>query len=145
MSTSISTLGQALSQINRFNQQQTLLSDLQTQLATGKKTQSFSGLGTDVILSLRSRSDIRAIDTYLSNISVADNRIDRMTTAIEEFQTQARNMAALMSGQQQEGEIDLDVINDMATNLLPFIRQISKITKIFYTNNSKFVVMKEIY
>ena len=124
MTTTISTLGQALSQISRFNQQQSLLSDLQTQLATGKKTQNFSGLGTDVILSLRSRSDIRAIDTYMSNISVADSRIENMLNAIEEFQSQARNMASLMSGQQQEGEIDMEVIHDMATNMIPFMEDL---------------------
>ncbi len=124
MTTTISTLGQALSQISRFSQQQSTLADLQTQLATGKKTQEFSGLGSDALLSIRSRADVRSIDTYLSNISIADSRIELMINSIEEFQEQARNMATLMAGQQQEGEIDLDTVNDMASNLLPFMEDI---------------------
>ena len=55
--TLVSTLGQALDQIERIKQQQSLLGTLQLQVATGKKSQTFEGLGSDTILSERSRAE----------------------------------------------------------------------------------------
>ena len=47
--TGVSTLGQALARINLLNTQNELLNNLSTQLATGKKTQSFTGLDLSLI------------------------------------------------------------------------------------------------
>lgn len=66
--TGISSLAQALGQIDRIQSQQTLLDELSTQLATGKKTQKFSGLNTEILADQRARTDLSALETYVDNI-----------------------------------------------------------------------------
>ncbi len=101
--TGISTLGQALRQIENIKTQQSKFSDLSTQLATGKKTQSFSGLGTDTLSSIRSRAGISSIDTYMNNITKADTRIKTILLSIEEFQKQGGNLSNGFVGFIQDG------------------------------------------
>ncbi len=108
--TGVSTLGQALAQIDRLNKQQVTFADLSTQLATGKKTQKFSGLQTAVLTQQRSRASFTSLDTYINNITNADRRMKLTLAAIEEFKAQAENFAAALVGfsQQsthQEGDI----------------------------------------
>ncbi len=106
----ISTLGQALNQIDLFSRQQNILGSLTTQLASGKKTNKFSGLQTDVLTLQRSRASIRTLDTYLNNITNANRRLDLTLNAINEFKAQAENFADFLvnfsqASAQQEGEI----------------------------------------
>jgi flagellar hook-associated protein 3 FlgL len=124
MATSISTLGQSLSQTSLLKKQQITLYDLQNQLSTGKKTQKFSGLGSDVIVSKRARAEAKALETYTNNIKIGERRIERMTIAIEEFKKQAGNVANIVAGELQEGEISLETINDLTTNILPFLENL---------------------
>lgn len=91
--TGVSTLGQALRQIENISSQQTLFSQLSTQMATGKKTQAYSGLGTDALTSLRSRTQLSSIEIFNTNITRGDTRIDLMLTSIEEFQAQSRQFS----------------------------------------------------
>ncbi|PCJ99017.1 MAG: hypothetical protein COA45_06115 [Zetaproteobacteria bacterium] len=101
--TGVSTLGQALRQIEHLNSQQVLFSDLSSQLATGKKTQFYSGLGTDALTSIRSRTEISSIDVYIGNITRADTTISLTLTSMEEFQEQSRKFAATLTGLVQQG------------------------------------------
>ena len=94
----ISTLGQALSIIDRIKDQQTLFSDLTTQLGTGKKTQTYSGLGSDVLITKRARADIRAIENYESNITKANTRLELTTGTISAFKQQSNDFYDLMAG-----------------------------------------------
>ena len=55
--TGVSTLGQALSQLERIKVQQEGFDSLSRQLSSGKKTNKFSGLGKDVLVSKRYRAD----------------------------------------------------------------------------------------
>ena len=110
MTIGVSTLGQALAQIERFKDQQVLLDMLGTQLSTGKKTQKFSGLSQDVLTSQRARADIKSLDNYVNNIDNAERRIGLMLHSIEEFKAQAENFSGLLVGfsqqsKHQEGEI----------------------------------------
>ncbi len=147
----ISTLGQALSQIERINSQQRLFDDLATQLTTGKKTQSFSGLGNDVLLSQRARADFTSLDNYIRNIDRTDTRINLTVNAINEFKAQAENFLEALVGlpresNLQEGEVvyyddpltpeieniqvgttstepstELKIVQDLADNLFDFM------------------------
>jgi len=100
--TGISTLAQALGQIDRIQSQQTLLDNLSTQLATGKKTQKFSGLGTNILATQRARTDLSSLETYVDNIKNAERRTKLTLTAIEEFQQQAENFSNALVGLSQE-------------------------------------------
>lgn len=102
--TGISTLGQALDQIERIKEQQSLFSTLSTQLTTGKKTQTFTGLATEVMLSKRARAEFNSFDQYVKNITNSDRRIKLMLSAIEEFKAQAENFADVLVNFSQESE-----------------------------------------
>ncbi len=91
--TGISTLGQAMGRIKLLNNQNTLLNSLTTQLASGKKTQSFEGLKGDLLISKRARADFKSLEVYTNNITIADRRIKQMLLSIDEFKAQAENFA----------------------------------------------------
>ena len=80
--TSVSTLGQSIDTIERIKVTQLQLATLQQQIATGKKTQTFAGLGTDIIASKRARSNFTKLDNYINNIDVADRRLKMMVEAV---------------------------------------------------------------
>ncbi len=149
--TGVSTLGQALTRIGFINDQNQLLNSLTTQLATGKKTQSFTGLNNDILTSKRARADFKTLDVYIDNIKGGERRIQQMLGAIEEFQQQAENFSnALLQFSQQsvhqegdvivyddplttaiettqvghtsaEPDIDLETLQDLAANLFAFM------------------------
>ncbi len=101
--TGVSTLAQALSQITRINKQQVQMDSLSTQLATGKITQKYTGLKTQVMTSERSRAAFGSLEVYKENITNASRRIELMRGAVKEFQDQARNILNVMTGLLQEG------------------------------------------
>ena len=100
--TGISTLGQALDQIERIKQQQGLFDDLSTQITSGRKTQRFSGLKNDVVISQRARADFKSLESYINNATIANRRIELMSTAIEEFKKQAKNFQNILATFSQE-------------------------------------------
>ncbi|MFK7838993.1 MAG: flagellin [Bdellovibrionales bacterium] len=100
--TGVSTLAQALGQIERIQDQQTLLNTLSNQLATGKKTQKFSGLDTNVLATQRARTDLSALQSYIDNITNAERRTKLTLSAIEQFQTQAEDFSSALVGLIQE-------------------------------------------
>jgi flagellar hook-associated protein 3 FlgL len=107
--TGVSTLGQALRQIENISSQQILFSQLSTQMATGKKTQSYAGLNTDALTSLRSRTQLSNIEIFKNNMTRADTRIGLMLTSVEEFQAQSREFSKtqttmVIQGPHQQGE-----------------------------------------
>lgn len=100
--TGVSTYGQGLYQTTRIKEQQALFSSLNAQLTTGKKTQKFSGLGSDVLISKRSRSDLNTLDTYISNIRYAHLRINQTLQAVNTFRDQAQKFLDELDGVSQE-------------------------------------------
>lgn len=118
----ISTLGQSLDQIARLKAQQQRLGELQVQIASGKKTQTLSGLGNDIIRTVRSRSGINSLEIYSSNITNADRRIQMMLTSVAEIKAQAQNISSGLSSAIQEGDYpDLESMKSMAENVYNFV------------------------
>ena len=119
--TFISTLGQSQDQIIRLKNLQLQLGTLQTQVATGKKTQSFKGLGTDVMISKRARADFQKLDIYVQNIDRASIRIKQMLAGIEGIQQQVNTAIDSVVNQTQDGDVELDFIRTLAENSFDFI------------------------
>lgn len=119
--TGISTLGQTLDQIERLKTLQLQLADFQTQLTTGKKTRTFSGLGTSIITSEKARADFTALNTYSNNITIADRRIKQMTAAVEKVREQAGSVLNALEIQTQKGEYDIETVSDFAGKTFDFI------------------------
>lgn len=122
--TFVSTLGQAIDQIERLKVTQLQLSTLQTQVATGKKTQLFKGLGTDVIASERAREGLAKYGAYNNNIDIADRRIKMMTSSLTEIQNQAKDVLNAIEIQTQQGEYEIGSVSDLARNAAKFIRDL---------------------
>ncbi|MBN8520457.1 MAG: hypothetical protein J0L77_00980 [Alphaproteobacteria bacterium] len=118
----VSTLGAALDQISRLKVQQGQVDLLTMQIATGKKTQSFEGLGVEVLLSKRARADVGALDTYINNIKNTDRRIKLMMNGIEDIQEQARTILNSFVTAVQEGDFpDFQTMKDLTGNVSKFI------------------------
>lgn len=124
MSNNISTIGQTLDNNARLKSIQAQLYDLQTQLSSGKKSQSFVGLGAQAIGSLRNRAELTHIDVYQSNITIGITRSKQMLDSISEFKAQAKNISSAMSNQLQQGDIDLNQIKTFATDGLKYLREL---------------------
>lgn len=120
--TGISNLAKALDQISRLNSQHITLDTLSTQIATGKKTHQFSGLGTDILRSQRTRADINALDQYSTNITNAHRRIDLMVTSIQQISSQANLLSNSLTVAVQGGESpDFETTKQLATDVYDFI------------------------
>jgi flagellin-like hook-associated protein FlgL len=120
--TNISTLGQALDQISRIKNQQNTLDSLSTQIATGKKTQQFSGLGSDILRSARSRANINQLEQYTNNIVNAHRRMELMSNSVQNVQAQANTIVDSLTVAVQAGDYpDFDVIQKLADDVYDFV------------------------
>ena len=120
--TSISTLGQAIDQIARLKTQQNTMDLLSTQIATGKKTQQFSGLGSDIMRTKRARADINALDQYSNNITNAHRRINLMTGSLQQITAQANLLSNALNITPQGGDApDFETTKQLATDVYDFI------------------------
>ncbi len=122
--TFVSTLGQSLDQVERIKITQLKLATLQNQVATGKKTQEFKGLGTDVLFSKRARADFTKLDSYINNIDIADRRIKLMVGALTEVKNQAESVLNAIEIQTQQGEIEIGAISNLAVNTANFLNDL---------------------
>lgn len=119
--TFVSTLGQNQDQASKLRALQLQLGTLQTQIATGKKTQSFKGLDTDVAVSKRARADFQKLDSYVQNIDRANIRIKQQMQGIAAIQKQANFVLDAIVNQTEKGEVELDSIRRLAENSFDFI------------------------
>ena len=120
--TGISNLGQALDQISRLKNQQITLDNFSTQIATGKKTQQFSGLTADVLRSQRARADINKLDQYTNNITNGHRRINLMTGALQQIKSQANNLVNGLTIAPQGGEYpDFETTKQLADDVYDYI------------------------
>jgi len=101
--TGVSTLGQALRQIENIKLQQGSFDNLSFQLTTGKKTRSFTGLGTQTLTSTRSRATLASLKIFTNNIDKADTRLQLMLNSVQEFQAQTGNLSGALVNFIQEG------------------------------------------
>lgn len=97
MVTRVSTTAQLTSQVNRLTAQQSLLQDLATQLSTGKKTQTYSGLGSDMLTSVRARASMGSNNVYMSNITNSLRRMELMLNSTSEIRSQGENMSSQLT------------------------------------------------
>ncbi len=125
----VSTLGQFLDQIARLKAQQQTLGDLTVQISSGHKTQSLSGLGNDIIKTVRARTGVNNLDTYNLNITNATRRINLMNSSINEIQTQANSVIDSLTVAVQQGDYpDLPAIQDLAGKVLDYIKNLMNST-----------------
>src|SRR5579863_4484139 len=86
-----SLFGQAVQNIN------TQLTDLSTQLATAKKSTTYSGFGVNEGFAIAARSQLSNISTFTDTITNVNTIIDSANTALQSFTT--------IAGQLQSGAV----------------------------------------
>lgn len=120
--TGISTLGASTDQIARLKIQQNSLNLISTQISTGKKTQKFAGLGTDILRSQRARADISALEQYSTNIQNGQRRIQLMNGALSQMRSQANLIVNGLTVGVQEGDApDFETTKRLADDVYNFI------------------------
>lgn len=120
--TGISTLGASLDQISRLKVQQNSIDVLSTQIATGKKTQEFSGLGTDILRTQRARTDINSLEQYSTNIQNGQRRIQLVNNTLEQIRSQANLVVNGLTVGVQEGDApDLATLQQLAGDVYDFV------------------------
>jgi flagellar hook-associated protein 3 FlgL len=125
MTTGVSNLGQALTQIKQLKLQQSTLQNLSLQMTTGKKTQQFSGLGTDILTSQRARLSIQSIEQYQNNIANTNRRIEQMDNALSKIQEQAEILANSLTVTPSQGDYpDFETIQELAENAFDFLQDL---------------------
>jgi flagellar hook-associated protein 3 FlgL len=118
---SISFLSQSNSQIIRLKEMNFNLQDLQRQLATQKKSESYSGLGFDALNVQRYRMDKSRMDSYLGNIDLVTTRINVMSDSLSRASELAREFLSGLYGQQGASEIDMETVKRQAQINLDFV------------------------
>lgn len=120
----ISSLGQTIAQQNRLRNLQLQMADLQRQIATQKKEETYSGFGFDSLTLQRYRMDKGRTESYLSNITTVTTRINLMSDAMERASTIGRSLISSIINQPREGDIDMETISKMATDNISFLRDL---------------------
>lgn len=93
---SISTIAQNKLHISLTSATQKQLGDLQVQLASGKKSQTFTGIAEDVNSLLSLRSDLNRIDHFSKNIGVTKTRIRLIETNLSSILSSAQEFKSLL-------------------------------------------------
>ena len=119
--TFVSTLAQTQSQISRLKDIQFQLGNLQTQIATGKKTQTLAGIGSDVIASVKSRANFNRLDSYIQNIDMSSTRIKLQLQGISGIQSQTKIVIGVLQGQIQAGDIDVSTVKRLADSAYQYV------------------------
>ena len=122
MSTSnVSFLGHNITQSARLAELNALMNDLQRQVTTQKRTETMSGLGSDVTPVQRLRADVSATQTYMDNIDMGTIRIKNMTEAMQEAIKIGQTLMGSINIQVREGTVDLQQIKILAQDALNFM------------------------
>lgn len=122
----ISTLSQSLALRNSINDMRAQFDDLQRQLATGIKTDSYAKLGTDRNTVLSLSHQLGQLSTYTNTITKTQMRIDVMSTALtraNDIVSETKNSIVtsgfdLVNGKQTDAQVQASMSFDEMVNLL---------------------------
>ncbi|HAT36465.1 MAG TPA: hypothetical protein DCS82_12170 [Rhodospirillaceae bacterium] len=107
MVTRIGSFAQSQAVLQATLQTQNRLFETQTQVATGKKTQSFSGLEGDSQRLLNAKGDLAKTEQFLENITIAEQRLDLMLFAVDRTDEVAREMRSLFQSVQNGDAVNV--------------------------------------
>ena len=103
---------------------QARLSDLQLQVATGKKTQTFSGLDQDVTRLANLKNDLAKSGQYVDNIDSVTKRLNLMEFGLEQIDGIARDMRSLIRDSLNGDAADTNNLQELAQQYLNQVTEI---------------------
>lgn len=121
----ISFLGQSTAQAGRLKSMSATLADLQRQMTTQKKTETFAGLGSEANNVQRYRISNNLLKTYSANVDVVSTRMKLMTTSLQQASTTARDV--LSAVKTKIGEEDIYTIKTIAEQAMPLLRDLANV------------------
>lgn len=104
--------------LNATLRTQSRLSDTQLQVATGKKTQSFSGLDQDVTRLTNLKNDLAKSEQFVVNIDTVTKRLELMEFSLEQIDDQAREMRSLIRASLNGDAADTNNLQQLAQQFL---------------------------
>ena len=97
---------------------QSNMNELQVQVASGKKTQTFSGIAEDATRLVNLKSELAQAEQFLQNITITEKRLDLMALALDQIEDIARkartDIATAFNGSQAD---DVKLASLMQFNL----------------------------
>lgn len=125
MAGGVSNLGSFLFQKDKLSNLRMSLLDAQRQIATGKKSDIYAGLGTRVQEVQRLRADINIMESYNKGIDAASIRGNLMDAALSKSLDIARDISKSISLTPAEGnEPDITTIQTLATSSFDFLKEL---------------------
>jgi flagellar hook-associated protein 3 FlgL len=110
--------------LNATLRTQASLADTQLQVATGKKTQSFSGLDEDVTRLANLKNDLAKSEQFVSNIDAVTKRLKLMEFGLEQIDGAARDMRSLIRDSLNGDAADTNNLQSLAQQYLDQITEI---------------------
>ena len=86
----VSTLAQQQLITSNALRTQRNVNDFQVQIASGKKTQSFSGIANDAGRLVNLKSELSQAEQFIQNITITEKRLDLMAFAMDQIEDVAR-------------------------------------------------------
>ncbi len=120
----VSFLGQSSAQQTRLRSMQLSLAELQRQLTTQKKHETYSGVGFDSLTLQKYRMEKGRVESYLGNITDVTTRINLMSNSMTRASDVGRSLIESIETEVREGNIDLETIKTLARDNLAFLRDL---------------------
>ena len=90
VTTRVATLAQQQMITSSALRTQRNVNDLQVQIASGKKTQAFSGIADDATRLVNLKSELAQAEQFLQNVTITEKRLDLMALALDQIEDIAR-------------------------------------------------------
>jgi flagellar hook-associated protein 3 FlgL len=103
---------------------QARLADTQLQVATGKKSQTFSGLDQDVSRLTNLKNDLAKSQQYVDNIDTVTKRLNLMEFGLEQIDDIARDMRSLIRNSLNGDAADTNNLQELAQQYLDQVTEI---------------------
>ena len=117
----VSTLAQQQLITSNALRTQRNVNDLQVQIASGKKTQSFSGIADDAGRLVNLKSELSQAEQFIQNITITEKRLDLMAFAMDQIEDVARkartDFAAALNGSDAD-DIQLSLMAQASLDLI---------------------------
>ena len=124
MVSTVSDIGQSNDIINRIGALRKQLFEAQTQIATGKKTTTFGGLGTESQQLQSLRAESLQLDRFIVGINQTEIRINQMEVTLDSITGLAQQMLDGIRLQVQEGTIEIDSLQNVARANLDLLQDL---------------------
>ncbi|MFH1157382.1 MAG: hypothetical protein V1721_00620 [Pseudomonadota bacterium] len=124
ISANVSFFAQSMSQANRLNDLRATMDDLQRQVTTQKKYETFSGFGTDSFSLQRLKSSQPLLRSYIDNIDKVSTRMELMNTAMTKISELGNQLVTAIHVQSQSGQDGIETINQLARQSLQFVEDL---------------------